>query len=445
MPHVRPVAFALLPAIPLALLLRRTPDPRLRRWLPWILLAGTMLRLWYVLVTPASMRAYDFQGHFEYIQYVFLFDRIPPYVGGWEYFQPPLYYASAAAWSQGWMALGEPAMALPGLQAFSLLLSIVALWAGIGIGQVLFGKDGALALAFAAFLAAYPGLLAFASRLTNDALLITLTFCALLALLRYRATGGWRDWLTFSALAGFALLTKTNPPTPPPPGAPTLALRRPGWTAFFARGAACAAVALGIAGWSVIPRALDQMERGVFPIGNIESLSSKLEIPVTLGTLTTLHPHAVVAQPYADTWATDGSRDYFWDFLLRSAYFGEFDFGETLAPLATAILLVTLLLMPAGIAGVWTELRRRSPWAVPMLALACLLLASQLSMRIHFPHSPIQDFRLSMPACLSAAYFALRGIGSFKGLLRHAQWDLFLLLCALCALFVAGVGVGLAA
>ena len=58
---------------------------------------GVLLRCVYAASTPYFVRAWDWDGHLEYITHVADHWTIPSAASGWETYQPPLYYFAAAA------------------------------------------------------------------------------------------------------------------------------------------------------------------------------------------------------------------------------------------------------------------------------------------------------------------------------------------------------------
>ena len=104
-----------------------------------IAIGGAALRVVYVLGTYYSERAHDTGPHIDYAKYLATHLRLPPAGGGWEFFQPPLYYAVAAAWLRAGAALGQTTESiLSTLQFFSLLCSLATFGAVLWIGAMLF-------------------------------------------------------------------------------------------------------------------------------------------------------------------------------------------------------------------------------------------------------------------------------------------------------------------
>jgi hypothetical protein len=105
---------------------------------------GIALRTLYMLGTYYSERAHDTGPHIDYVKYLAANLRLPPAGGGWEFFQPPLYYAAAAAYLRAGTAVGQSAESiLETLQAFSLICSVATLLVSLWIGVMLFpGEAG---------------------------------------------------------------------------------------------------------------------------------------------------------------------------------------------------------------------------------------------------------------------------------------------------------------
>src|SRR6202007_530240 len=73
-----------------------------------LIVAGAAIRLWNAVQFPL-LTSYDGFAHFTYVWYLATTWRVPRPTAGWEFFQPPLYYAWMAA---VWRTLGEGDAAL---------------------------------------------------------------------------------------------------------------------------------------------------------------------------------------------------------------------------------------------------------------------------------------------------------------------------------------------
>ncbi|HEX3043966.1 MAG TPA: hypothetical protein VHY08_04355, partial [Bacillota bacterium] len=102
-----------------------------------ILLAGFLIRITYFWVTPYNLRECDVDGHIQYIRYITDNGSLPGRHYGWETYQPPFYYITAALVYKAADFLGvQGAYYLyRALQLYSLLLFMGFLLAALLIFQ----------------------------------------------------------------------------------------------------------------------------------------------------------------------------------------------------------------------------------------------------------------------------------------------------------------------
>jgi len=130
------IVFALLPARFKPWLGPSSPSARedrlLRLWPSVLLVLLVILYAHNLVVYPHQRGWLDWGGHLDYVRRLALGGGIPTAKDGWEMFQPPFYYATAAL---AYLAAGGPqnhVVAAKALQAVSavstLMLTLVALW-----------------------------------------------------------------------------------------------------------------------------------------------------------------------------------------------------------------------------------------------------------------------------------------------------------------------------
>ncbi len=213
-----------------------------------ILLAHFSLGVFYSIATPI-WEAYDEWGHYEFVRYVAKEHRLPPpgtKLIKWndESHQPPLYYIlsglftswvntsdnlrpvwnpfSVGRGGQGGMNLflhlrveGFPyrgtVLSIHTARLFSVLLSVVVVWATYLIGRILFPAREEIALGAMVVNAFWPQFLFNGSMVTNDIMVTTCSSLFLLFLIRilvvkFRAS----DVLGLGLCFGGALLSKRN-------------------------------------------------------------------------------------------------------------------------------------------------------------------------------------------------------------------------------------------
>ncbi len=413
-------------------------EPRRERALIALFIAAALLRVLYVYATPYDVRSYDVDGHLEYVTYLVDHYALPPFDGGWEFYQAPLYYMFAALWWSAGMLLGHGEdLLIGGLQIFSLLLSLVTLRIIFCIGSILWREQNSTyaEILFDMSVAFFPGIVMLASRISNDTLAFLTSTVALALLLRWWKRPAIGGWVWFCVAVGFGLLSKSTATLLLAAGFACLPFAKPlPWFTRIWHGLVGLIVILLIAGWHTIPRALEQMDAGTYPVGNAETLNPDMLVDESPSSYLVFHPVAVLLDPFNDTWTDEHGRDFFWDFFYKSAFFGEFQHADQTVTLASVILLLgmlVLLLVPVGIVA---DLWKRSVWLWPLLMCSGAVLAGQILLRMKLPYSPSQDFRFSLLLAVTTAYFAARGALSLPRLLRGVSFDL------LSALVVLEVG-----
>ncbi len=113
--------------------------------------------------------------------------------------------------------------------------------------------------------------------------------------------------------------------------------------------------------------------------------------------------------PYTSTWEDWGGRQFFWNFLLKSSLFGEFNFPnlflEIIALILSFILLsMTLFFLAGCFFYMKTKLRKKRRYGLILLSVV-LLLALLIVWRIKSPLSALADFRYIYPIVVSFSVF----------------------------------------
>jgi hypothetical protein len=418
-------AFALLAVAATAVLLvlkrrrKRRPDGVLLG----VLLAGTALRTLYLLATPASVRQHDWDTHLEYIDFVAKNWHLPPPHGGFEYYQPPLYYVLTALLSRAETRAGVLLSdTMFHLQIFALLLSVAALWLALWTLRVLLvraptrGAGGLTArrsdlVIGASLLAVFPGLVYFAGRINNDVLVQVTSFAGVALVIEFWRNGRTVTWMAFALCVTAGLLTKSNTYVVLGLGLACLAARRR--TSLRRKallGALLAATMTVLAGWFILPRFRQDPGTTGLLVANLGWLGAPT-LSNTPEALFGFHPRQMLEHPYNLYNVPEAvAGRQLWQFFVRSSLFGDFDFGPRLITMSRAMLVLLALLGLVSVRGWWRSLRER-PWQdFPMHALFVGSLASHLAFRVSSAYIPSQDFRYSFLIALPAAYFVTLGI-----------------------------------
>lgn len=155
------------------------------QWCVLIFAAAVMVRVIYVIATPAFVRQHDSylpgmrMGHLGYIEYILRHDfRIPALDMNptriWQYAHPPLHHLLAALWVKILRTLGMPALLCSeSIQVLTLVYSCLTLCFAYGIFRELGLQSRSLVIAFS-LVAFHPVLIQFSGSINNDCLVTML-------------------------------------------------------------------------------------------------------------------------------------------------------------------------------------------------------------------------------------------------------------------------------
>lgn len=378
----------------------------------FLFLGGALLRFLSMSATSYSLRAYDWQHHLFYIHYLLTHGSLPPAGLGWETYQPPLYYLFAAFLSKGLMLSQiTPEFSPVPLQAFSLILSLLALGLGIAIGRVLFTKkeERRERLFFVLLLASFPGLIAFSSRISNDALVHVLLFLSFLFLLRWWKSKNMRDWLILSAVTALALLTKSNALLLLPVLYGSLLLKEkiPAKKKRNLLGLSLACTLI-LSGWFYVLRFGVEGEQSL--IGNVDRHSPEIlmEDARRPAQFFTFNPVRVLSHPFNNQWDDASGRKNFFEYFIRSLYFGHSSFDDRFIGQAVSLLFLTMLLLPVMLYGFWRS--RDHLFFAPLSLTTAILLLGHMAYRFYLPQATTQDFRFSVLLIVPFGFFLVKGM-----------------------------------
>lgn len=419
------------------------------RWLAAPVITGIVLRMLYTAATPASQRAYDYDGHIEYIQYVLQHWTIPAGSAGWEFHQAPLYYFLSALWVKFCALLGAPVnTALGLLQFWSVTLSIGALivcaWIAI---MLLRGKKSSdehdAASLFVWLCATMPSLVMYASRITNETLFHFLGFLAFALFIRWWQRGGMRTWILLIIAVALTCLTKINGIILLPAIALCLLWRqRTPRKQKIRAGFIGLLLIVVLVGWMPVVRlGLESDVAGTVTFGT-QRMNGALRVERTLRNTLAFNPVAVANIPFNDTWSDAHRRDMFWEFFFRSAFFGEFRF-PSLQFIASSILVLSMLCLPVMAGGIFGNLGRHAYETAPVWLTAGLTLLAGFSFALLYPYSSTQDFRFSILLLPSLFYFVVWPVQILRGIPGMLITSLLMGIALLSGIFMLAVSLSL--
>ncbi len=379
----------------------------------FIVLWGAFLRVLYFSVTPHDVRGYDTRGHIDYIIYVVRHFRIPPALLGWETHQPPLYYFLAGTWVKLGMLAGRATDLLSrDVRVLSLLLSIATLAVIAWIATILFpGKERRLqAWMFAAAAGTLPSIAMAASRVNNDVLSFFLSFLWLAFALRWWSAGRRRDFWIAAVILGLGVLTKFTAGILIVPMAGFILLRpRTGLTQKLLLLASLACVAGVLGGWYFIVRSLGYLES--FVTTGTESFDPRVVLENRLVDFLIFNPAQIVLVPFAAPWDPLSGRQYIWEYLFRTGFFGEWTFPHLtwIGRIIVGLGLAGLLVGARDAVKTWRTWNFHKPLAV-LMAFLLLMLALNRFIR---PCACNQDFRLIPLIAVPFIAWAVHGWGTW--------------------------------
>lgn len=372
---------------------------------------GLLLRLLYIFATPYQTRAYDADGHLEYIQYVAAHLGLPPIRDGWEFYQAPLYYVVTGLWYRIGSIIGRAVPALiRDMQWIAFLAAALSLAGMAWIAVQLFSrKERVERLLFLGTLVALPSIAFLAARVNNDVFLFPLEVFCLAFLLRWWQTGRWRHWWSALLFLILSILTKTNGLLLVPVVF-LLLLLKPRLAFKTKVTSGILSLALLVLGTIGIFTAREGASLNQPLVVNTGNLSSALFVNNTVETFTEFNPLRMIVQPYNNPWDDAFGRQYFWEYFFKSAFFGEFDLGTALKPLASAVIVCGVLGLLYALFGAVQCIRKDFWRTLPMTLTAGFLLLGHALHRAVTPHSCAQDFRFSLLASIPVLFFLVAGL-----------------------------------
>ena len=179
--------------------------------------------------------------------------------------------------------------------------------------------------------ATLPSLIFFAGRLNNDVLSAFLGLLTLSFILRFWHGNRLRDLSIACILAALHLLTKnTGLLFVPLIGFCILCQHGVSFRKKLAHGALALLIIILLAGWLSALRIWQDRDASLI-VGNVGNLNSALSLPNSVAAFTTFNPIAILHHPYNNPWNDEARRANFWEYLLRSAFTGEFNTDKTRA------------------------------------------------------------------------------------------------------------------
>lgn len=402
-----------------------------------VLLVSLAISTLYLLKTDERTRTFDvFEGggHRDYIEYLIEHKALPIPGDGWEYHQPPLYYLAAALAKQTAPIDSKVSGELWG-QLFGLYLWVLFLASSLATLKLAFRKHPLVIAMASLALCLWPSGIIHSIRIGND-----LGVYACYSLAFFYTIKWWRSrdshtlfWASLW-MAG-SLLSKSNGLAV----AGVLGIlmlfhiyglvRKP--TLFqqhkakllrdiaIAGGLFCSAILLNFA--DNIKHYLDGTSKDWLLSNVSEMINPGLKVGNELNNYLVFDSATFLQEPFISTWEDKYGRQYFWNFVLRSALSSEYFFngdGMRFWGITNGVLLLVML---GGAVIFYLQQQpqtstvklkrlvyRNAPWLMALVFPFILLLAY----RIKVPLSCNTDFRYIYPVLLPILFFVFQAWSS---------------------------------
>ncbi len=376
-----------------------------------LLVAGLFLRISYMSYTDFDERTYDVvlnSGHLDYIKMIANDFMLPNPTEGWEYHQPPLYYATAALFYKiaSFTGLADKFVTL---QLLSLAQYFIFLIYSIKILSLTLQSKKILFFA-ALLIIFWPSGILHSIRIGNDVLFYMLFAMSIYYMILWQRSQK-SLWIPL-LFASLALITKSN-------GIILFGIigailliemiMKKQYRLFFKDSSIVIlffAIAFGINFIDNIYYALQGEGKDWLVSNVVNTLNKKLFVSNIFESYIYFDFKTYLVEPYIDAWHDQYGRQYFWNYLFKSSLFAEFFFKlpaqELIASLISALSLGIFIYIFIGI----TTLNKDtiSEASIFLLILGFSILAL-LAYRIKIPVSCNTDFRYILPVIISMGYF----------------------------------------
>lgn len=375
-----------------------------------LLAVGTLLRIFYAAHTDFDTRAYDWDGHLEYMRFIADHWVLPKGDAGWEFHQQPLYYILGGAVLSFLRFIRMEGAFISIMQSLSLLMSLATLYVSGWIATMIFPVRTAFAsvqrFVFLGFLATVPAFVMFSSRINNDVPTLLFATLCIAFLFHWQKNGTFESWALMSSSLVLALLSKSS-------ALPLLALVGCGF--LFRRDSIMirlrnvlflGVLLLIVVGGTLLIRVIIQGQQELVPVW----VSSGLHVKNFAAAFYTFHPLEILRHPFNHNWVDSERRQYLWEYCFKSVFFGEWEFRSFFHWQAITILVSGMLLVPVILWGIVRSTWKHARIDIQLLVLLVVSFLALACFRYLHPNSSNQEIRYISFVLIPIAYFLARGI-----------------------------------
>ena len=365
---------------------------------------SVLLRFYYFDQTTPHQRAHDVGGHIEHINKVRENWERPEKNACWQCYHPPVYYFSTAVYTEAVSVISDlhPERAM---QSFSLFASVVFLIYGILILRIVlparYQIPGIILFLF------WPASIMYAARIGNDALLYVSQAMGLYYLLRW---DGEKNKHLFLSLLCWAVgvFVKTNAILLIVPIAVRyIFIRRKKIHELLKISMAkeislIAIIVMGTMSVIVYDRwknLSSQVDQKALVVGNYKDLPGNIRLHNSPEKMVLFDSEDYFAETYTSPFGDRGGRQYYWNFMIKTSLFGEFDHGYKQEVKGFVFILKLLFVVGILLAayGVFSSFHKAHNYKYTLITYGAVLLFASMMLRWQIPVAPSQDFRYIYP------------------------------------------------
>ena len=369
-----------------------------------LLLVGILFRCFFFMAIPYKKFSMDVEGHMEYVQYIIENHSVPSDQKCWSCYHPPVYYIAAAPSYVLSEFFGLPGTT--GLQAFSLLLSVLTMFFGIlFLRKILEGMPLILSSALWIF---WPLMIMVTPRIGNDSMFYLMHVLCMWAGINYVKDGRGKNLILALVATALALWTKST-------GSVTLGLFFVFMVCgYFTNKRFQKPSKSEIVAWVlfVIVALVFVLRRIMGPelVGNANVLNPIMRVPNFAFNYLYFDLRNFLEYPFTSGWDSAMGRDFFWNYALKSSMFGEWSMLPTANGRfwATMMSVFLLGLIVYAVRGFWKTRLGLVHWILLLQGVA--FIAALMALRIKYPFACSNDFRYILPILLSFAPFVAMGV-----------------------------------
>lgn len=388
-----------------------------------LIILATTLRIFYLSYTDYSLRAHDVDGHIDYINHISVNHSLPNADQCWQCYQPPIYYIMGSLVSRFSQFINLNSHF--GLQIFSLLLSFLFLVFSVKTAKIIIMNYKLLMVAVS-LIAFWPSGIIHSIRIGNDSLYYAFYAIGFYFVIKWYKRENKKDFYLASVFSVLSLLVKSS-------GLILVSIFIISLLYKFIKADERKTILKKILIFLLILTAglalafykplenLRSKSSGDLFVGNIKSLNGGLSVKNELKNYLWFDPHSYFSNPFAYPWEDKGGRQYYWNFLLKTSQFGEFEFNNfkyapALAKYINIISLFAILFFIISLILLFLKenLKKIENCNFVLFISIIVPLAASIAMRARLPFSPTGDFRYIFPALVPLAILYAMGLKYLK-------------------------------